>query len=579
MYLKTLLSKARLEEGDPAETEVAILPKGIQPWVEKNMLVDRADWEAIYVSSKASEPDIEAVFAALSDKSNREFLREFAESESVKKAYLTLAGEIAGDVDSAVSAVEGDTATNTNEATPPSAENAAKVETFQPGGMFSMQTEGEAGTLGQFMAGVEAGINLEGKTEPRVEEEPIPFNPLPKQEEEPTPAPVGEPLKKEEEPPKEEETARSPGKELGDDFAGFGFGAGFNMPAPSDAFFDHSSGTVSESAGGGDEEDSDDVNPLGGMASIPDEEPVNSVSAGIAADADADVMHDADPIAPSGSSMLGFDLDQTGFSAGEDKTLPPFGGLGGSEEKDTEATLPEATEMPGGMATLLGGDLPTSEEEKKEQKGDENGAEGAMPIGMSAFTFAPASEDKHGSARDSESGAEVGTANEEDGEMLTFSPDKKEEGDAGVEPSVEPAEQQSAEQVAEEKERFAACMQYTMALNTRMPLPDNVYPWAEGCLNLYTALDKDFHHVLTQVGINTIFSSNGTSASDFYAKVIDAAGEGNSIGAECGIPDTDGEFFLLMRKVFVDALWKCCRGERQDAVRLTALFSNLIYEE
>lgn len=95
MYLKEILGLARLRKPDEQNDNlVTILPQGLLPWVEQDYVIDRADFDTLFLRFKQMEPDSEPVFDALNNQQNREFRREFASIEGVKKAYLSLLAEL-----------------------------------------------------------------------------------------------------------------------------------------------------------------------------------------------------------------------------------------------------------------------------------------------------------------------------------------------------------------------------------------------------------------------------------------------------------------------------------------------------
>lgn len=90
MYLDKLLDSATLARGDTDDNVVVLIPTGLRYWADLPMIVSREAFTSLYVEYKATEPDLEVIFAALQDKRDRDFIGRFADMDCVKKRYTTL---------------------------------------------------------------------------------------------------------------------------------------------------------------------------------------------------------------------------------------------------------------------------------------------------------------------------------------------------------------------------------------------------------------------------------------------------------------------------------------------------------
>lgn len=65
MYFDEILEKAYVKAEEPIDGEIVLLPSGFKPSIESNMVISTADFEAILMAHRASEPASEAVLTTI----------------------------------------------------------------------------------------------------------------------------------------------------------------------------------------------------------------------------------------------------------------------------------------------------------------------------------------------------------------------------------------------------------------------------------------------------------------------------------------------------------------------------------
>ena len=92
MYLHDMLSKAILSE-DIAEGDLLLVSSSTVSWADVPMIIRRADWDSIFVTYRAKEPDIEIIGKLLASGKCSSFLTRFANEEEIRSAYQTMRNE------------------------------------------------------------------------------------------------------------------------------------------------------------------------------------------------------------------------------------------------------------------------------------------------------------------------------------------------------------------------------------------------------------------------------------------------------------------------------------------------------
>lgn len=65
MFLKSLLAKSYLKEGDLEDSEILILPKGIKAGIDCNMVISNTDFEELMVDYRSTEPASEGILMTI----------------------------------------------------------------------------------------------------------------------------------------------------------------------------------------------------------------------------------------------------------------------------------------------------------------------------------------------------------------------------------------------------------------------------------------------------------------------------------------------------------------------------------
>jgi len=443
MYLRQLLDAAQITDDSPGETYVVLVPAGILAWADKTMAVSREVWETLYTRYKPEEPDVEAILSVIFEGADKDFMRSFAQVNSVKERYAELLGE-----DSAASTSVDTVASATAEATVQgstemeSEEGQSMMQDHQiDSGMkpdmqdaFGVEDQG----LNQHLAPNRELPIFEGtsKTEGAVEDEPVKMAP--------------------------------PAEDVGDE------------PASMDSSFEDEGLTPP-----------DDIEPgmeFGGPAS------------------GQPAMVGFEDDLPAGPPA-GFTSEETGISS------------------DGEATPPAIPEQ----------------------------------------QVAPeAAEEQQGGSEDSTTDGEQSQEGEADAEAAEQSSEETEA--AG-----------SASAMDENMQRQMECQRYVQTISSDESVTDAA-DWADACIGQFEAMAGDYMSVFEQATLLDVFAGNATTATDFFEKVCASSYNPNDVLADCCVPETTEEFMALLREACCQALWFCCNGKEDEAVKLADMFGELIYE-
>lgn len=93
MYLKEMLGNAVLTE-DIEDGDLVLVNSDTASWCDIPMILRRHEWERIFVTYRASEPDIEVVGSLLVSGKSKKFLARFASESDVVQAYQQLRGQL-----------------------------------------------------------------------------------------------------------------------------------------------------------------------------------------------------------------------------------------------------------------------------------------------------------------------------------------------------------------------------------------------------------------------------------------------------------------------------------------------------
>ena len=93
MYLEELLGEATLvDEVNPTLGDVVILPRDVQTWCDRNLVVSRQVCDTVYVKYRASEPDSEIILNKLLSDPIKDFYRALSELPMIRDAFVKLRG-------------------------------------------------------------------------------------------------------------------------------------------------------------------------------------------------------------------------------------------------------------------------------------------------------------------------------------------------------------------------------------------------------------------------------------------------------------------------------------------------------
>lgn len=92
MYLREMLNNAVVTD-DVSEGDLVLVSSRAVSWCDTPMVIRRKDWDTIFVTFRATEPDIEIIGKLLAEGRCKSFLSRFANEEEVRNCYQQLRSE------------------------------------------------------------------------------------------------------------------------------------------------------------------------------------------------------------------------------------------------------------------------------------------------------------------------------------------------------------------------------------------------------------------------------------------------------------------------------------------------------